>query len=105
MAVKTHFSASDFTPILAAYDLGELLSFEPIAKGAVQTTYVLVTTAGKYVFRYYENRLSGSVLFESELIQFLRQHDYPCPAIYAHKTGTFAGQYHDKPYLIFEFIE
>lgn len=105
MAVKTNFAREDFIEILSHYDLGELQDFQPIIKGAVQTTFSLETTGGKFVFRYYESRSFGSVLFESELIQFLNEHRYPCPAIFRSRQGEFVRTYRDKPYILFAFVE
>ena len=77
IAVKTKFSNRNLAQILSNYDLGELKSSEPITKGTVQTNYLFQTIKGKFVLRYYENRSKGSVLFESNLIKYLRDRNYP----------------------------
>ncbi len=105
MAVKTTFIKSDFTDILSDYTLGEYKNSKPFTTGAVQTTYLLQTTKGKFVFRYYENRSKDSVLFESNLINYLKDKHYPCPAAFKNKHGTFVGTYNEKPFIIFEFVE
>ena len=66
---------------------------------------LIYTTQGKYVFRYYENRSKESVLFESDLLMYLKEHQYPCPAPFLSKQGTSVGIIHGKPYVIFEFID
>jgi len=81
MAVKTPFSIQDFKHILTHY-----------------------TSQGKFIFRYYENRSIGSVLFESELLLYLREHRYPCPSPCQNKNGAYVGLYHGKPYLLMHFI-
>lgn len=105
MAVKTTFSAQEFREILSQYNLGEYQSFTPISHGSVQTNFFLQTTQGTFVFRYYENRSIGSVLFESQLIQYLKDRQYPCPAALKDRRGEAVGVYRDKPYIIFEFVE
>jgi len=105
MAAKTNFSKNDFVEILSNYDLGECKESKPFTTGAVQTNFLLQTTKGKFVFRYYENRLKDSVLFESDLIKYLKDKKYPCPAQFKNKHGKFVGTYKEKPYIIFEFIE
>ncbi|WP_126597782.1 homoserine kinase [Dictyobacter aurantiacus] len=105
MAVKTSFSSSEFSQILARYDLGALLDFAPIAHGSVQTNFLLRTTQGRFVFRYYENRSPGSVSFESHLIQYLTDQHYPCPAVLLDRYGEALGVYREKPYLLFTFVE
>lgn len=101
MSVKTQFGLDTFENVLKSYDLGELLSFIPVAKGTVQTNYILQTTKARAVFRYYENRTRESVLFELDLLSHLRRHKYPCPLPYESRNGlqTIEG----KPYVLFEF--
>lgn len=105
MAVKTEFTKNDFIRILSEYDLGELQNFTPIAQGTVQTNFILETTKGRFVLKYYENRSFGSVLFEAEVVQYLNDKHYPCPWIFSNKQGASVGIYHEKPYIMFEFVE
>ncbi|MCJ7702757.1 MAG: phosphotransferase [Anaerolineales bacterium] len=105
MAVKTSFSKQDFASILSQYKLGTYTHATPIAQGTVQTNFFITTTQGKVVFRYYENRSPESVLFESDLLIYLKHYQYPCPALYQNKQGVYVGSYHGKPYVIFEYIE
>jgi len=105
MAIKTELSRNDFTEILSNYTLGEYRDSQPVTAGTVQTNFLLQTTKGKSVFRYYENRSKDSVLFEVYLIKYLRNKNYPCPAPFKSKYGTYVDIYNKKPYVIFEFIE
>ncbi|MDP2908973.1 MAG: homoserine kinase [Nanoarchaeota archaeon] len=105
MAVKTKFSINDFNKILSNYDLGNYKKSKPFKMGAVQTNFLLETTEGKFVLRYYENRSKDSVLFESNLIKYLRDKNYPCPTPFKNKHGKFVGTHNDKPYVLFEFIK
>lgn len=105
MAVKTKFSKKELTEIISDYNLGECKKSKPITKGRVQTNYLLKTTKGKFVFRYYENRLEKSVLFEANLIKYLKDKKYPCPTPFKNKHGEFVGIHNKKPYIIFEFVE
>ena len=104
MAIKTTFFRQDFNQILAKYDLGEWLHAESITQGTVQTNYLLHTTHGKYVFRYYENRSRESILFEHEVLSYLKTNGYPCPSPIENQNGNCVGIYDDKPFSIFEFI-
>ena len=104
MVVKTDFSAEDFETILAQYDLGTYSQSEGLSKGTVQTNYVLQTTQGKFVLRYYENRPKASVLFETDLLTYLTERHYPCPAPFKNRQGEIVGVYHHKPFVIFAFM-
>jgi len=105
MAVKTNFSENDFIAILSHYDLGTYECSDPIAGGTVQTNYFIRTTEGKFIFRCYENRSKESVLFECNLMKYLKDKNYPCPAPYPNRSGEYVGVHLDKPFVLFEFIE
>ena len=105
MAVKTVFSREDFLVLLAEYNLGDYLASEPFTSGTVQTNYLLRTTAGKFVFRYYENRSHSSVIFETNLIKYLKAKHFPCPAVFSSKHGRATNSFKGKPFAIFEFVE
>ncbi len=104
MAVKTPFTPDDFVAILSQYDLGAYTYSEAIQRGTVQTNYFIQTTQGKFVFRYYENRSKGAVLFESDLLTYLKKHHYPCPVQVKNRQGAYVGEYRNKPYVISEFL-
>lgn len=105
MVVKTEFSRSDFVTILADYDLGEFQGFEPIVQGTVQTNYLLETTRGKFVLRYYESRSRESASFETAVMGYLRRHGFPCPTPYRDRHGRTVCTYQGKPLAIFAFVE
>jgi homoserine kinase type II len=105
MVVKTQFTQDDFEHILARYDLGTYTHSEAIQQGTVQTNYFLETTRGKFVLRYYEVRSKESVLFESGLLAYLTEHHYPCPSQVKNVQGAYVGNYGDRPYVLFEFLE
>jgi homoserine kinase len=104
MAVKTGFSPRAIQTLLAGYDLGQELEFEPISQGTVQTNYVLHAAGIKYIFRYYENRTEESVRFEVELLDFLGRQDFPCPAPVADRRGERVGRFQGKPFVVFTFL-
>lgn len=105
MAVKTLFTGDDFVEILSRYNLGAYVGSQPIHEGTVQTNYCLETTQGRFVLRYYENRSRESVLFERDLLLYLNERHYPCPAPFANVQSEYVGVYREKPCVVFEFIE
>lgn len=104
MAVKTRFSPQVFQQILAQYDLGTFNRCQPIPAGTVQTTYFIYTSGGKFVFRYYENRSVPAVTFESEMLQYLIKHHYPCPAPLPDKQVRTVHSYQGKPFMMMTFL-
>ncbi len=105
MVVKTNFSKEDISKILSKYSLGRLVSFESTDKGTVQTNIFIKTTKARFVLRYYENRSKKSVLFEINLINYLKNKKYPCPTPFKNNRGKIVGIFKNKPYVLFEFVE
>lgn len=77
MAVKTVFTNEEIQHIFANYNLGDYINSKPISEGTVQTNYKVQTTRGFFVFRYYENRKKDSVLFETNLLNYLKKNNFP----------------------------
>ena len=106
MATKSNISHADFERILSHYHVGVFENAIPFTTGTVQTNILLHTTRGKFVLRCYEqNRSFKSVLFEVNLINYLKRKGYPCPAVFRNTQGKLVGEYNNKPYAIFEFCE
>jgi Ser/Thr protein kinase RdoA (MazF antagonist) len=57
------------------------------------------------VLRYYENRSEDYVLFEVDLLNYLRSRHHPVAAIIRDSSGRCSGMYNGKPYIIIEHIE
>ena len=55
--------------------------------------HILVYTMhGRFVLRYYErNRSFHSVIFEVNLIKYLKKRKNPCPDVLRNKRGKFAA--------------
>jgi len=105
LGTRTIFTKNEIKEILLNYNLGELICFEPVTNGTVETNYFIETTLDKFVFRYYEERSKESVQFEVNLIRYLKKKDYPCPGVYKSKHGKYVNFYNGKPYVLFEFIQ
>jgi homoserine kinase type II len=105
MVIKKEFLKKELSQILSDYNLGEIINFKPMPGGTVQTNIFFNTVKGKFVFRYYESRSKKSVLFEINLIKYLKKKNYPCPGTIKNRYGKVVGIYCKKPYAIFEFVD
>ncbi len=105
MAGHTDIPRTAIVSILANYHLGGYRSAKPFLHGTVQTNLLLRTTRGRFVLKYYENRSRNKVLFEIDLLRYLTDRHYPCPAPFPNIHGEYVGAYKGKPYAIFEFVE
>src|SRR6266576_6663275 len=105
MASKTQFSREDFIGILRDYELGEYRDSRAFERGADQTNILLITSKGRYAFRYYEKRAADYVLFEIDLLHHLAERAYPSPAPIMNSRNEYVGVFDAKPYALFEFLE
>ncbi|MFA6534171.1 MAG: homoserine kinase [Patescibacteria group bacterium] len=102
---KTKLSKGDFIKILSCYNLGEFKSAKYFTHGWVNTTVLLETTKGKFVLRYYENRSARHVLYEVNILNYLKKKNFPVAVPLQNSAGKFIGQYKSKPYIIIEYID
>lgn len=105
MGAKTNLSKEDLKNILSEYDCGEYKGFQNFAQGAAQTTLLLITTKGKFVLKYYENRSEKWILFEINLFNYLKSKNYPIPRIIKNLKGKFFGKHKNKSYVIIEYLD
>lgn len=97
-------SRDELEQLLQNYKLGSLVDFRLFNRGTVQTNVFIQTALGPYVLRHYGNRTRESVLFETDMLRYLKVNHFPCPAPYANVHGDFVGTFEMKPYVVFEFI-
>lgn len=101
----TRFSERAFKSIFSDYNLGGYISSKRFTIGSVQSNHLVQTTKTRLVLRHYQNRSERSVLFECNLLRYLRSRNFRCPAPYRNKRGNFVGIFMGKPYAVFEFME
>ena len=58
MAVYTSISDEDLASFLAAYDIGDPVSFSGIAEGVENSNFMVRTTTGTYILTLYEKRVN-----------------------------------------------
>lgn len=95
----------DVRRIASRYRIGPPRHMAALTQGTVQTTVLLTTAHGRFVLRHYrQNRSYEAVVFEANLITYLRRHGFPCPAVVPDGHGKRVGLYKGRPYALFEFI-
>ena len=105
MAVYTDISDAELEVFLAAYDLGEPLSFKGIAEGVENSNFLLETQAGRYVLTVYERRVrAGELPFFLGLMAWLASGGYPSAAPIADRTGRTLGRVRGKPAALVAFL-
>src|SRR6476619_4325693 len=98
MAVYTEVSDEDLFAFLAAYDLGQVLSFKGIAEGVENSNYLLHTQSGNYILTLYEKRVHEEDLpFFLGLMLHLSERGITCPQPVKNRAGEVLGRLAGRP--------
>lgn len=94
MAVFTTLTPLEVRKELPDFNIGELLSLEPIASGIENTNYFLDTTEGRWVLTVFERLSESQLPFYLELCAAPAEPRMPCGRSGAHEIGPtfFAHQ-------------
>ncbi len=105
MAVYTEVARDRLDTFLQDFDLGQVVSFSPIAEGVENTNYVLVTTTGKFILTLFEARVRPADLpFHVGLMQHLASSGIACPVPIPDRSGHAIRTLHTRPALITTFL-
>lgn len=105
MAVFTTLSTQDVRSRLPDFNIGELLSLEPIASGIENTNYFLDTTEGRWVLTVFERLSEEQLPFYLELCAHLRGQGCPVAAPVRTKNGRLFSHIKGKPFSIANRLE
>ncbi|MEM7774611.1 MAG: homoserine kinase [Pseudomonadota bacterium] len=106
MAVYTEVSDDELAAFLAAFDVGELLSFKGIAEGVENTNYIVATTLGQFILTLYEKRVAPADLpFFLGLMDHLSAKQLACPTPIHDRVGEALGQLAGRPAALISFLD
>jgi homoserine kinase type II len=106
MAVYTDVAADELAEFLAAYQLGELLSYKGIAEGVENSNFLLHTTAGYFILTLYEKRVArGDLPFFLSLMTHHASHGINCPQPVRNRSGEALGALAGRPAAIITFLD
>ena len=106
MAVYTQVSAEALEAFLAAYDVGEAVSFKGIAEGVENSNFFLHAGAGRFILTLYEKRVEArDVPFFLALMRHLADAGFPCPAPVADRSGKVQAVLEGRPAALLQFLD
>ncbi len=105
MAVYTHLAAEDLASLIAAYDVGELVSAKGIAEGVSNSNWLVETTQGRFILTMYERRIdTGDLPFFLGLLDHLSEHGCPVPRTIHDRSGAASREVGGKAVALIEFL-
>jgi homoserine kinase type II len=105
VAVYTHLGAEDLATLIAAYDVGELVSAKGIAEGVSNSNWLIETTRARYILTMYELRIDTTQLpFFLGLLDHLSARDCPVPRTIHDRDGAAYRMIGDKAVALIEFL-
>jgi homoserine kinase type II len=106
MAVYTEVNDEDLARLIAAYNLGDLLSYKGIAEGVENTNYLVHTSKGAFILTLYERRVATSDLpFFMGLLEHLAARGVPCPVPVRTADGKNLVQISGKTAALVTFLD
>ena len=109
MAVYTHLAAEDLAALIAAYDVGKLVSAKGIAEGVSNSNWLIETSggdaAGRFILTMYERRIDPSELpFFLGLLDHLSAHGCAVPRTIHDREGATYREVDGKAVALIEFL-
>lgn len=106
MAVYTEVSDEELIEFVAAYEIGDVVSFKGIAEGVENTNYLLQTTAGSYILTLYEKRVrEGDLPYFLGFMEHLAAQGIACPTPLHGRDGAALRALCGRPAAIISFLE
>src|SRR5437667_4027667 len=105
MAVYTLIDREELAQIIEDYGLGKLLVTDGVARGSVNTHYLLNTARGKFLLKIDEVKSELEVKREIDLLLFLRKHAFPCPQPLPDRKGRQYCELGGKCISLYRHIE
>lgn len=110
MAVYTHLAAEDLAELVAAYDVGDLVSAKGIAEGVSNSNWLIETTGrddmgARFILTMYERRIDvGHLPFYLGLLDHLSALGCPVPATIHDREGNALREIAGKAVALIEFL-
>ncbi len=103
--VKTILTVENINEIFSHYTYNTPKAVTPIESGNVQTNYRCEFENFRVILRIYENRTYEEICYEIDILNQLKEKNYPCPYPYKRKSGDYIGKLAHKHYVLYKFIE
>ena len=106
MAVYTDIDEEELEAFLAAYPVGDLLSYKGIAEGVENSNFLLHCADASYILTLYERRVDEADLpFFLGLMRHLADRGLRCPLPIERNDGVLLGRLADRPAAMISFLE
>ena len=106
MAVYTEVSDDDLAAFVAAYDIGDVVSFKGIAEGVENSNYLLATTKARFILTLYEKRVDkGDLPFFLGLMEHLAERGITCPLPVKGRDGEALRTLCGRPAAVVTFLD
>lgn len=105
MAIYTALTKKEIVKIANEFALGDLVSYNGIKNGSVNTHYLIETKRGKYFAKIDEVKSELELKQELDLLLHLRKQNFPCLQPLKTKTGRFNIEFQGKCLTMTRYLE
>lgn len=100
MSVFTPLDKQDVLNFLSHYDVGQLVSYEGIQSGVMNTNYYVDTDQNRFVLTLFEHLPIAELPYFVELTEHLQQKNFPSQKMVQASNGKFLFELKAKPALL-----
>ncbi len=105
MAVYTHLGTEQLAELIAAYNVGDLVSAKGIAEGVSNSNWLVETETGRFILTMYERRIDTDDLpFFLGLLDHLSGKGCPVPRTIHDRNGAAWREIDGKAVALIEFL-
>src|SRR3989338_3187109 len=80
-------------------------AIEKFGQGVLNTNLLCKASAQKYVFRIYNFKKPDTVQYEVDILEFLKDKNFPCPRLQQTKNGDLVVLFRGKPCVVYGYID
>ena len=102
MSVYTQVTRSQLDSFFSNYALGDVISFEGIEDGIINTNYFISTTQGSFILTLFETLSINELAHVVDLLSHLIKHNFPCPSPQLDRQANVLHQLNNKPAAVFK---
>ena len=105
MATHTRLDDGAIAELATSFAVGEVVAWQPIAAGTINSNFAVSTSSGRYFLRINEGKRVADIAYEADLVTALARAGVPTPVPLVAADGQRFVGYRDRYASMFPWIE
>lgn len=82
----------------------EVEHIKEIDNGVINSNFFVACRGNEYICRIYNSRSQKEVQFETDVLEFLAEYDFPCPHPLHSKNKEIIASFEERPCIVYPYI-